>query len=240
MTVSRFTLADERLQALSERFPLDSGQRERLSAVVRELASDPHSPTAVRDPAQAVELHVADSLSALELPQVRAARRIADIGSGAGFPGLPIAIVLPQSRVSLVESQARRCAFLERVCRVAAAKNAAVVCARVEEWSEGLGACDLVVARALAPQPIVLEYAAPLLVDGGLLVDWRGGLDATTTTASAHAAQELGLELAEVRKVEPFAGANRRHLYLYLKVRATPERFPRRAGSARKHPLGGK
>ena len=239
MTVSRFTLADERLQALSDRYALLPEQRERISAVVHELADDAHAPTAVRDPAEAVELHVADSLTALELPQVRAASRLADIGSGAGFPGLPLAIALPRCRVFLIESQGRRCAFLARIRRAAAAENVTVVCARVEEWSDGLGACDVIAARALAPQPIVLEYAAPLLADGGALVDWRGALDAAASAASATAAQELGLELAEVRRMEPFAGAKQHHLYLYLKVRATPERFPRRVGAARKHPLGG-
>ncbi len=125
------------------------------------------------------------------------------------------------------------------MCRETGVQNASVVCSRVEEWADGAERCDVVLARALAPQPVVLEYAAPLLSEGGSLVDWRAALDAVTTAASARAAQELGLELAEIRKVAPFKGAQRRYLYLYIKVRATPERFPRRPGAARRHPLGG-
>jgi 16S rRNA (guanine527-N7)-methyltransferase len=183
-------------------------------------------------------VHAADSLAALEVEQVRTAHRIADLGSGAGFPGLPLAVALPRSHVWLIESQARKCAFLERACRAAGVRNAEVVCARVETCLALLGACDVVLARALAGQPIVLEYAAPLLRVGGLLVDWRGRVDAATARASRQAAEVLGLSAPDVRRVAPFAGSTGRHLYLYLKIRATPEQFPRRPGVARKRPIG--
>jgi 16S rRNA (guanine527-N7)-methyltransferase len=123
------------------------------------------------------------------------------------------------------------------VCRTARIANADVVCARAEQWANGLGECDVTLARALGPPPVVLEYAAPLLSVGGVLVDWRTGLDAEATSLAAQAAAQLGLEPAGVRKVQPFEGASARRLYLYLKVRATPERFPRRPGMARKRPL---
>ena len=73
-----------------------------------------------------------------------------------------------------MESQRRKCEFLERVCLAAGVENARVVSGRAEEWGEGISRNDLVVARALAAQPVVLEYAAPLLEIGGVLVDWRG------------------------------------------------------------------
>jgi 16S rRNA (guanine527-N7)-methyltransferase len=95
-----------------------------------------------------------------------------------------------------------------------------------------------VLARALAPQPVVLEYAAPLLRMGGTLIDWRGRRNADEERAAARAAQTLGLRLAEVRKVEPFPAATDRHLHVFVKDRETPDRFPRRAGIARKRPLG--
>ena len=218
---------------------LTDTQIAQLAAILRMLEQDEHSPTAVRDARQAVDLHVADSLAALELDVIRAARRIADLGSGAGFPGLALAVALPDAELSLVESQRRRCEFLERVCAGAGIGNARVVRARVEEWVDGLASHDAVVARALAAQPVVLEYAAPLLRLGGSLVDWRGRRLEEEENAALRAADELGLERMEVRRVEPFAGAKEHHLHLYLKVRATPARFPRRAGIARKRPLGG-
>jgi 16S rRNA (guanine527-N7)-methyltransferase len=84
----------------------------------------------------------------------------------------------------------------------------------------------------------VLEYAAPLLRVGGSLVDWRGALGRLEEAAAARAAAELGLRRVDVRRVEPFAGARQHHLHVYLKLRETPARFPRRAGIARKRPLG--
>ena len=218
---------------------LNAGQISQLAAVLRMLEADEHAPTAVRAAEQALDVHVADSLAALELDAVRTAQRIADLGSGAGFPGLALAVALPAAEVSLVESQRRRCEFLERVCAAAGIENARVVCARVEEWRDGLGRNDAVVARALAAPPVVLEYAAPLLRLGGCLVDWRGRRVRREEDAALRAAAELGLRRVEVRRVEPFQGARDRYLHLYLKVRDTPARFPRRPGIARKRPLGG-
>jgi 16S rRNA (guanine527-N7)-methyltransferase len=113
-----------------------------------------------------------------------------------------------------------------------------VVRARAEEWQEGRSANEAVTARALAPQPVVLEYAAPLLVSGGTLVDWRGRRAPADELASLRAAALLGLRLLEIRRVEPFEGAGERHLHVFRKEGETPERFPRRAGMARKRPLG--
>lgn len=217
---------------------LSAGQLEQLGLVLRALQADEHAPTAVRDPERAVKVHVNDSLTALELEPVRCARRIADIGSGAGFPGIVLAVALPTAEIVLIESQRRRCEFLRRVCALAGIGNARVIYTRAEEWREGLNGNDAVVARALGPVPVVLEYAAPLLRVGGSLVDWRGALGRLEEAAAARAAAELGLRRVDVRRVEPFAGARQHHLHVYLKLRETPARFPRRAGIARKRPLG--
>ena len=183
--------------------------------------------------------HLADSLVALELPEVRAATAIADLGAGAGFPGLPLAIALPDARVSLVESTGRKAAFIAAAIEACALGNAAAVHARVESWSQGLESCDLVTARALAPLAVVAEYAAPLLTDGGWLVAWRGRRDPDDEAAGARAAAELGLEPRAVTRVEPYPGALHRHLHLVRKIAPTPDRFPRRPGMARKRPSGG-
>jgi 16S rRNA (guanine527-N7)-methyltransferase len=217
---------------------LNAGQRRQITALLGILVSDEHAPTAIRDPEQAARWHVADSLSALELAPVRAAERIADIGSGAGFPGAPLAIALPSAEVNLLESQRRRCEFLQRACTAAEIENAAVIWARAEEWHEGASRHDLVVARAVAAQPVVLEYGAPLLRLGGSLVDWRGRRSPAEEAAGLRAAEELGLERVEIRRVVPFEEARDHHLHLFVKIAETPERFPRRAGLARKRPLG--
>jgi 16S rRNA (guanine527-N7)-methyltransferase len=217
---------------------LNAHQQRQLRVVLALLESDEHAPTTVRDQERAMQTHVADSLAALELERVRGAHRIADLGSGAGFPGLALAVALPLAQVSLVESQSRRCDFLRRLSAGAEIENVSVICARAEEWGDGLGRQDLVVARALAPQAVVLEYAAPLLREGGALVDWRGKRDRLADVAADRAAVVLGLSRAEVRRVIPFEGATDHHLHVFVKTAPTPPRFPRRVGVARKRPLG--
>lgn len=192
----------------------------------------------MRDPLKVVDDHLADSLVALELEAVRAARSAADLGSGAGLPGLPLAIALPETAVSLVESTARKCEFLARAVAASGVDNARAVQARAEAWPDGIESFDLVTARALGPLEVVVEYAAPLLMLGGALVVWRGRRDSDAEAAAARAAAEVGLMPGEIVPVQPFLGAEHRHLYLMSKVTSTPRGFPRRPGMAAKRPLG--
>jgi 16S rRNA (guanine527-N7)-methyltransferase len=213
---------------------------DRLSRLLEALAAEPDPPTTVRDPEHAADVHVADSLAALELPQLVEAGSIADVGSGAGFPGLVLAAALPRARVDLIESARKKCEVIERLASAAGIDNARAVGARAEEWAAGEGreAYDVVTARALAPLAVLVEYAAPLLRAGGALVAWKGVRDAEEEHAGERAGREVGLQRGDVVPVTPFEGSRNRHLYLYLKVRPTPERFPRRPGMAAKRPLG--
>lgn len=217
---------------------LSGAQQRQLNAVLTTIAADEHSPTAIRERERAADIHVADSLVALELEAINTGERLADIGSGAGFPGLALAIALPHAEVTLIESQRRRCEFLERACVGAGVENTRVVWSRAEEWREGVGRNDVVTARALAPQPVVLEYAAPLLRLGGSLVDWRGSRIESEERAADRAAATLGMRRVETTRVTPFDGATNRHLHVFVKAHETPARFPRRPGIARKRPLG--
>jgi 16S rRNA (guanine527-N7)-methyltransferase len=227
----------ERLEQLAERFRLPPGAPAQLERLLDVVASDPLTPTTVRAPAVAVDAHVADALVALDLDAVRSARRIADLGSGAGFPGLVLAAALPQTEVSLVESARRKCAFLERAVAAMGLDNVTVVCERAEAWAAGLGAQDVVTARALASLNVLVEYAAPLLRDGGALVAWKGRRDDREEADAAAAATQTGLAPIEIRPVRPWIGAEHLHLHLYSKVGQTPNRFPRRPGIASKRPL---
>ncbi len=100
-----------------------------------------------------------------------------------------------------------------------------------------MGTNDVVLARALAPATVVVEYAAPLLRLEGALVEWRGRREAEAERLGLAAAGQLGLELVEIRRVEPYVGARDHHLHIYLKKLETPSGFPRRPGMARKRPL---
>jgi 16S rRNA (guanine527-N7)-methyltransferase len=227
-----------RLAELSARYQLPAGADERLSQLLDLVAGESAAITSVRDPAEGVDVHVADSLVALEVDAVRAARRVADLGSGGGFPGLPLAIALPHAEVALVESVGRKCAFLERATAALGLDNVRVVNARVESWSDALGTRDVVTARALAPLGVVVEYAAPLLGADSALVAWKARRDPAEEAAATAAADVLGMSRPEPLAVQPFEGAGSRHLYLSLKVGPTPTGYPRRPGLARKRPLG--
>ena len=231
-------------EAVVARHGLAPDQAERLERFLAMIAQDPHAPTAVRDPVAAVDVHVADSLSALPLLDAALARgappRAADIGSGAGLPGLPLAIARPSVRFELVEATRRKCAFLNGVVEGLGLSNVHVRCVRAEELpdAERRETYGLVLARALAPLATLVEYAAPLLDRGGELIAWKGRRDRAEESAGRHAAAQVGLEPVEVRAVRPYEQSRNRNLHLYRKVRRCPSRFPRRAGMAHRNPLG--
>jgi 16S rRNA (guanine527-N7)-methyltransferase len=226
------------IRALVLRYGLSGAAASRLEVLLWMLADDPLASTTIRDPLRIVEDHLADSLVALELRQLRSASSVVDLGSGVGLPGLALAIALPEARFALVESAARKCAFLERLVAATEASNVEVVNVRAEAWPEGLGRFDLATARALAPLDVVAEYAAPLLRRGGTLLAWRGQREPGDEEAADRAAAVLGMRPLETVPVQPYSGARNRHLTLMLKEVETPPGFPRRPGIARKRPLG--
>jgi 16S rRNA (guanine527-N7)-methyltransferase len=226
-----------RLSDLAERHGLPAQAVPALGGLLAILATDPTAPTTITDPVAAVDSHVADALVALDLEPVRAARLIADIGAGAGFPGLVLAAALPATHVALVEASAKKCAFLTRTAEAIGLRNVEVVTARAEEWTGGIARCEVVTARAVAPLNVLVEYAAPLLTEGGVLIAWKGRRDPAEEADADAAASMTGLRPDAVHAVRPWAGAEHLHLHLYVKVGTTPNRFPRRAGMARKRPL---
>lgn len=225
--------------AQAEKHDLSAETLEGLALLLAALAAEESPPTTVTDPSEAADTHVADSLSGLGVPALREAGRIADIGAGAGFPGLALATALPGTQIDLIESTARKCEVIARLATAAAIPNAAAIPARAEEWAidDGSNAYEIVTARALSSLAVLAEYAAPLLELGGSLVAWKGARDAEEETAGATAARILGLEPSPPVPVRPFKGSRERNLYVYTKIEPTPDRFPRRPGMATKRPL---
>ena len=221
-----------------------SVSRETFEPLLAALAAEPDPHTTVSDPEAALEVHVADSLSGLEVPELVSARRVADIGAGAGFPGLVLAIAIPRAQVDLIESAGRKTAVIDRLIQASELGNARSITARAEDYARqpaavggGREAYDAVTARAVGPLPVLVEYATPLLRDGGVLVAWKGARDAAEEAAGAAAAEKLGMAVKEVVPVQPYPASENRHLHVYRKIAPTPPGFPRRAGMARKRPL---
>lgn len=227
------------LERLVGEFDLPEAAPGQFEALLEALAAEPDPHTTVSSPQRALDVHVRDSLVALCVDELRSASRIADLGAGAGFPGLPLAIALPHARVDLIEAAKRKCVVIERLTVAAGIANARPVQARAEDWAaaEGQAAYDLVTARAVGPLNLLVEYAAPLLRVGGSLVAWKGSPDPAEIESGTHAATVVGLDPCPVVPVTPFEGARRLTLYVYSKVRETPGRFPRRPGMAAKRPL---
>ena len=151
-----------------------------------------------------------------------------------------LAAARPEARITLVESVSRKCEFLRTAARRMDLQNVEVAWTRAEEWQSGLGRCDVVCARALAALPVLAEYAAPLLVQDGVLIAWKGAVSPEEAADGIAAAAQLGLVVEPVRPVTPFRGSERRTLHVLRKVAPTPPEFPRRPGMATKRPLSAK
>jgi 16S rRNA (guanine527-N7)-methyltransferase len=194
---------------------------DRLERWLAELLETPGL-TSIRDLDTARRLHVEDARAALPL---LGEGPVADVGAGGGSPGFPLAAALPGLRFDLLESNRRKCAFLERWA--AEFPNAEVVCARAEEHARGAGrdAYGSAVARAIAEPVVATEWCLPLVREGGRAILFVG-----PSADKGSVAKAAGLLAAALEETPP-------GFMVIRKVGPTPERFPRRPGVARKRPL---
>ncbi len=218
---------------------LGPAQRRALETVLELLAEERASVSSVVDE-RAWRVHVEDSLTGLDVPVLRAARTIADIGAGAGFPGLVLAAALPDARVGLVESVGRKCDFMRRAIEAAEIGNARVLNLRSEELAAGEGreAYDVVTARAVGRLSTLAELASPLLKPNGVLVAWKGRRDPEEESQLERAAESLAMRPEEILAVGARAGSTHRHLHAIRKSGPTPDNLPRNPGVAKKRPKG--
>jgi len=183
---------------------------------------------------RAAEVLVLRDLSVLRhLPETGV---FADLGSGAGVPGIPIAVTHPHARIVLVEASRKRAGFLQIVLRDLALANAEVMNTRAEvlgRMLEHRGRYDAVTARAVAPLRILVEYALPLLRIGGVALFPKGAGAATELAAAAGALRLLGGEAA----IRPAASAAVSSVIVVRKVAPTPAEYPRRPGTPSRRPL---
>lgn len=218
---------------------LDGAARAKLETVLALLAEEKASVSSVVDE-RAWQVHVIDSLTGLEVPELREADRIADVGAGAGFPGLVLAVALPSAQVDLVESVGRKCEFMRQAIDAAGIPNATVLNTRSEELasSEGREAYDAVTARAVGRLSTLAELASPLLKPNGVLVAWKGKRDPEEEQQLANAAKSLAMHPERTLDVGNRAGSEHRHLHVIRKTGPTPSNLPRKPGIAKKRPKG--
>jgi len=211
-----------------------------MTTILELLKEERASVSSITEPDRAWRVHVEDSLTGLEVTELAKAEKIADIGSGAGFPGLVLALALPDSQVDLIESVRRKCEFIQRAIKEAGIPNATVINARSEDVAadEKRESYDAVTARAVGRLSTLAELASPLLREGGVLVAWKGKRDADEEQQLNRAADRLAMRAERILDVGDRAGSKHRHLYVLRKLGPTPADLPRRPGMAKKRPRG--
>ena len=200
--------------------------------------------TAITDYEAVQVRHFLDSLSCLlALPAscLQVGAQVVDVGTGAGFPGIPLKIVCPHISLTLVEATRKKVVFLEHLIGRLGLEGVRVIHARAEELGRQRAyreRYDWAVARAVAEMPTLVEYLLPLVRVGGSILAQKG----ESAPAEVHAAEEairiLGGEVRRLIPVHLHGIAETRYLVIVDKVAATPEKYPRRPGIPSKRPLG--
>jgi len=195
--------------------------------------------TRITEPAEIAVKHFVDSLMPISLSLVPAASRVVDVGSGAGFPGIPLKIWDDSLLVTLVESTLKKAKFLAMV-----ADELSIQLNVVGERAEDVGnnpqhreLYDIAIARAVGPFPVLCEYCLPLVRVGGSFIAMKGREVENEIAAGERALRLLGGQLEMVREYDLPFGMGRRSLVVVRKIAAVPSQYPRRAGIPSKRPL---
>jgi 16S rRNA (guanine527-N7)-methyltransferase len=173
------------------------------------------------------------------LPWIGDARRLVDVGSGPGLPGLPLKVARPDIELSLIEANRGKAAFLVHAIATLGLDSVEVIADRAENAGRDpryRESFDLAVARAVAPMPVLAELTLPLVRRGGRLLAMKTGV-ARELEAAAAAIVELGGELSAV-EAAPSSGRDRGEVVVISKTRPTPDRYPRRPGIPARRPIG--
>lgn len=196
--------------------------------------------TAIDDPSEIVHKHFLDSLVLLLVCELQHGERLIDVGSGAGFPGLPLKIARPDLQVTLLEANGKKCEFLRYVTATLNLSDVTIVQARAEEAARDPAQrehYDVATARAVAEMAVLVEYALPLLrIDGRLIAQKSGEVHSEVERAQTAIAT-LGGRVQRIAQVDVPGVADVRYVVIVDKIAPTPEKYPRRAGQAKKKPI---
>ena len=196
--------------------------------------------TAIIEPDAVRVRHFLDSLSVTQAVTFSPGQRVLDVGTGAGFPGVPLAIVCPDIHVVLLEATGKKIAFLDHLAGALGLRNVSTLIARADEAGQDArhrAAYDVVLARAVARLPALLEYLLPLATVGGVCVAMKGVTVHQEVQDAAQALHILGGELVSVDAVELPGVDDPHYLVTVRKTRETPAAYPRLAGTPTRKPL---
>lgn len=196
--------------------------------------------TTITDPQEFVVKHFIDSIICTDYPEYEDADKIIDVGTGAGFPGVPLAIVSPEKEFILMDSLNKRLKIIDELCREAGIANVTTIHARAEELAKNKAyreQHDLCVSRAVANMAVLAEYCLPFIKVGGFLMAYKGPDAETEVTEAAHALSLLGGRVEEIRNGNLKDFGIDHKVVVIKKVKNTPSKFPRKAGTPAKEPL---
>jgi 16S rRNA (guanine527-N7)-methyltransferase len=196
--------------------------------------------TAIRDPEEVHIKHFLDSLTCLLAMRDTPLGRLIDIGTGAGFPGIPLKIMLPRVQLTLVESVGKKAEFCRHVVNILDLQGVEVIQQRAETIGQNPAhreRYDWAVARAVAILPVLAEYLLPLVRVGGSMLAMKGESGPAEAHSAEHAIKLLGGHLRQLLPVTLPGVAEERYLVVIDKVAATPAAYPRKVGIPAKRPL---
>lgn len=221
---------------------LTDAQREAFQIYENELISwnKRHNLTAIDDPRQIRIKHFLDSLSCLLAIDISAPIRMIDVGSGAGFPGIPLKIADPGIQLTLLESIGKKVDFCRHICQILGFQEVEIIQGRAEEFGrlpQAREGFDWALARAVAGLPVLVEYLLPLVRNGGRALAMKGENGPAEVKAAEGAMELLGGQFSKLVPVNLPGVVEDRYLVVIEKIAATPDRFPRRVGIPLKRPL---
>ena len=196
--------------------------------------------TAITDPQEVLIRHFLDSLSVAAFVPLRAGMRVIDVGTGAGFPGLPLRVLCPGARLTLLDATAKKLRFLDHLIALLELEGVRTLHARAEQAGQMPAereAHDLVLARTVARMPVLAEYMLPLARVGGQCVAMKGSSARQEAQAARRAIGLLGGRINRIETLQLPGVAQAHHLVIVDKVAPTPAAWPRQPGAPARRPL---
>lgn len=196
--------------------------------------------TAIEDPVDVVDKHFIDSVLTMKVSGSLAGKRLIDVGTGAGFPGVPLKIMAPELSLCLFDSLQKRINFLTELCSSLDFSGVEMVHGRAEEFgrnSDYREQYDLATARAVAKLPVLAELCLPFVKVGGVFIALKGPELEQELNESKKALQEMGGKIMRVENIKLGHDQYERNLVVVEKMKPTPKKYPRKAGTPQKSPI---